>query len=94
MPANSHTADQNCVVITGASGFVGSAVARLLVKKIDRSALFYPDGAPITQIVGFIGPSGESYRLDKIQSSPYFKSMKVDLIDCAVTADIDRKSVV
>jgi len=56
MSSNPNISGQDCVVITGAGGFVGSAVARLLVKTIDQGELLYPDGAPITHIVGFLGP--------------------------------------
>jgi nucleoside-diphosphate-sugar epimerase len=64
------------VLVTGASGFVGSAIVRRLVR--NRASL---GGARVDHIVALLGPSGSTARLDELPNDGSWSAERVDVAD-------------
>ena len=60
--------ENDAVLVTGAGGFVGSAVVRLLVRAQLEHALAFADGVPVRKIVALLRPGGSRERLEEIES--------------------------
>lgn len=78
----------NTVLVTGAGGFVGSAIVRRLVE--DRATLW--DGHPIDHIVAAVRPGGSLERLEAIEETPGWSVEPVDLRDASSARDLVTRS--
>ncbi len=58
------------VLVTGAGGFVGSAVVRALVDAMGRSAARFADGSPVERVVALLRPGGSAERLGDLPREP------------------------
>ncbi len=71
------------VVITGAGGFIGSAVVEAMLEKTDERSLRFSDGSRVEKIVAVIRPGGSRERLTRLAASPHFSIVEADIYDCA-----------
>ncbi|MDX2208152.1 MAG: NAD(P)-dependent oxidoreductase [Gemmatimonadales bacterium] len=71
------------VLVTGAGGFVGSAVVRALVdamrQPVGRPA--FPDGRPLAHVVAMVRPHGSTERLAELPDGPEWSILRADLSD-------------
>lgn len=58
------------VLVTGADGFVGSAVVRRLVRDSAAGTLRFDDDSPVTHVVALVRPAGPLYRLRAALQTP------------------------
>lgn len=77
------TARPETVLVTGAGGFVGSAVVRTLVdamrQPVGRPA--FPDGRPLAHVVAMVRPQGSPERLAELPDGPEWSILRADLSD-------------
>lgn len=86
-----HAAEQgesDTVLVTGAGGFVGSAVVRLLVRTLHGGALAFADGAPVRQVVALIRPGGSRERLQEIAGLQGWSVESADLAASSQLRDV------
>jgi nucleoside-diphosphate-sugar epimerase len=69
---------EDAVLVTGAGGFVGSAVVRRLV--VGGSASFW-DGRPVGRVVALLRPGGSAERLSELRPSAAWSLARCDLAD-------------
>lgn len=74
------------MLVTGAGGFVGSAVVRALVHGMrgvvpGASRPTFADGSPIERVVAMLRPGGSTERLDELGPSGDWAVERADLID-------------
>lgn len=72
------------VLVTGAGGFVGSAIVRRLVE--DGPMLW--DGEPVGHVVAALRPGGSLERLETISGTPGWSVERVDLSDASSARDL------
>lgn len=68
-------------MVTGAGGFVGSAVVRLLVKSLQNASVSFSDGSPINHVVALLRPEGNCERLEELQRSDGWSIEYADIAD-------------
>jgi nucleoside-diphosphate-sugar epimerase len=71
------------VVVTGAGGFVGSAVTRRLVDWVATGAARFWDGEPVTAVCAMLRPSSSAERLETVAAEPALMIERVELSDTA-----------
>lgn len=76
------------VLVTGAGGFVGSAVVRALVDAMDRSAARFADGSPVERVVALLRPGASTERLDDLPAEP--RSWSLEYADMSEGAELLR----
>lgn len=79
------------VLVTGAAGFVGSAVVRLLTRPSAGPRPGFWDGTKVDHVVGVVRPGGSSHRLAEISPSDHWSIEYADLTDQAKTLDLLRR---
>lgn len=76
------------VLVTGAGGFVGSAVLRLLATEVSRGGAVFPDGTPVESVVGLLRPGGSHARLEAVEPHAGWTLVETDLTDLAATREV------
>lgn len=69
------------VLVTGAGGFVGSAVVRRLVQAMRRAQgrPTFADGRPVTHVVALLRPDGNAARLEDLSPGTEWSLLRGDL---------------
>ena len=67
------------VLVTGAGGFVGSAVVRALVAAGTEGSARLADGSQLEHVVGVLRPGGVTDRLETVTSSPLLALVEADV---------------
>ncbi len=75
------------VLVTGAGGFVGSAVVRALVHGIHESSTRFADGSPVEHVVALLRPGGSTERLETL---PTKSSCSIEYADLGDTLELRR----
>lgn len=78
------------VLVTGAGGFVGSAVVRGLVRAIAAGEATFADGVPVRNVVGIVRPGGRLERLGDVHGSSC-SIERADLADRPATQALLRR---
>jgi nucleoside-diphosphate-sugar epimerase len=76
------------VLVTGAGGFVGSAVVRLLVRSMKATPPGFADGAPVTHLVALLRPGGSRERLEELPESAEWSIEYADITNRAALRDL------
>ncbi len=71
----------NPVLVTGAGGFIGSAVIRRLVTGIRAGTLRFPDGSPVEHAVALVRKSTSLERLQELSGSAHWSVDYTDISD-------------
>lgn len=71
----------DAVLVTGAGGFVGSAVVRRLVNPPDGGPLHFSDGTPVRQIVALLRPGSSTERLRELHRTGSWSIEYADIMD-------------
>ncbi len=69
------------LLVTGAGGFVGSAVFRALARRVGRGGVPLAGGGRATRVVGVLRPGGSRARLDELEAHEGWELAEVDLTD-------------
>ncbi len=69
------------VLVTGAGGFVGSAIVRLLVKSMREVRPSFSDGVPVDHVVALVRPGGSTDRLNELARTGDWSIQHGDLTD-------------
>jgi len=67
------------VLVTGAGGFVGSAVVRALVAAAGDGSGRLADGSPVESVVAVLRPGGSTDRLETVEGSPLLTIAEADV---------------
>ena len=78
----------SAVVVTGAGGYVGSAVAAALIRSADAGALFFSNGPPVENVIGVLRPGGSKERLYPLTESLRFSLVECDIADVSSAGKI------
>lgn len=79
------------VLVTGAGGFVGSAVFRLLARRIRDGEAAFADGTRVRRAVGLLRPGGSRERLLELEEHQGWTIVEADLTDGeAIPATVGR----
>lgn len=79
------------VLVTGAGGFVGSAVFRLLARRIRDGGAVFDDGEEVERVVGVLRPGGSRSRLEELERRPGWSVAETDLTDTDATRELVRR---
>jgi dolichol-phosphate mannosyltransferase len=79
---------RNVVLITGAGGFVGSAVVRLFVRSLRDGLLRFADAAPVEHVVALLRPGGSHERLEELPAGADWSIAHTDLADRAALSTL------
>ena len=69
------------VLVTGAGGFVGSAIVRLLVQSMTAGRAKFSDGTPVDHVVALVRPAGSTERLEELPKTGDWSIRPADLTD-------------
>jgi polyisoprenyl-phosphate glycosyltransferase len=77
----------NVILVTGAGGFIGSAVTRRLVRWAEAGAVFW-DGERVDAVCALLRPDSSSERLANTLQSPLLAVERADVTDTAALRDV------
>lgn len=77
----------NVILVTGAGGFIGSAVTRCLVRWAETSAVLW-DGEPVDTVCALLRPGSSAERLEDVAQSPFLAIEHADITDTTTLQDI------
>lgn len=69
------------ILVTGATGFLGSAVMRRLVKGVDEETLFFSDGTRVERVIALNRHSTSLERLEELTGLPHWSVERADIAD-------------
>lgn len=78
------------VLVTGAGGFVGSAVLRLLAERVRDGTAVLWDGSAVERAVGLLRPGGDRSRLAPLDEHAGWRLVEADLLDARATREAIR----
>src|SRR4051794_37040155 len=77
----------NVVLVTGAGGFIGSAVTRRLVRWAEAGAVLW-DGGRVDGVCALLRPGSSAERLEDAAQSPFLAIEYADITDTATLQDV------
>lgn len=80
------------MLVTGAAGFVGSAVVRALVRAGPGTGPRFADGAPVEHVIALLRPGGSQWRLSALAGVPGWTTAFADLADRKAVLDLFRRT--
>ena len=80
------------VLITGAGGFIWSAVTRLFVQAVEDEPPKFSDGTPVGHIVALLRPGGSPERLAELPKSAAWSVEHADMTDRQALRDLLRRA--
>jgi dTDP-glucose 4,6-dehydratase len=78
------------IVVTGAGGFIGSAVTRRLVRWAEAGAGLW-DGEQVEAVCALLRPGSSAERLESIRQSPLLTVERADISDSLALQDVLRR---
>jgi nucleoside-diphosphate-sugar epimerase len=75
------------ILVTGAGGFIGSAVTRRLVRWVESGAVLW-DGEPVDGVCALLRPGSSTERLEDILQSPLLAVERADITDTAALHEV------
>src|SRR5438874_12693562 len=75
------------ILVTGAGGFIGSAVTRRLVRWADDGAVLW-DGERVDAVCALLRPGSSAQRLEDVGQSPFLVIEHADITDTASLQDV------
>ena len=78
------------VLITGAGGFIGSAVTRRLVRWAEEGAALW-DGEPLETVCALLRPASSGWRLEEVRQSSLLSIERADIADDEVLRAVLQK---
>src|SRR5438874_5986506 len=78
------------ILVTGAGGFIGSAVTRRLVLWAEAGAVSW-DGEPVDAVCALLRPGSSTERLEDTLQSPFLAVERADIADNAALQDVMRR---
>ena len=75
------------ILVTGAGGFIGSAVTRRLVRWIEAGAALW-DGEPAAKVCALLRPGSSDERLETVRQSPVLAIERGDITDIRRLQDL------
>ncbi|HEX9760762.1 MAG TPA: NAD-dependent epimerase/dehydratase [Candidatus Acidoferrales bacterium] len=73
----------NTILVTGAAGFVGSAVVRHVVPRVAAGMLKFSDGSPVQHVAALVRPGANLERLEELKSASGWSVEAADLADAS-----------